>query len=190
LLRTQRGNRSKENSTEARIIKYIKYWKSGLFLESVLILVFEQVRDFFSKIEQDPFKGLSERELQIAACILLLETAFIDYEFPETEQRVILQAITSLCGLDPSNAQELFDIAELARIEGKRRTLFFTAINSHLNAAQKMMLYACIWKVIKADDKIHSKELRAATKLGELLELSVKQQIEARAMIIHGRFPF
>ena len=160
--------------------------------------MFREVESFLSSLESATTTAapsaaslaLSERELQLVACTLLLQTAFVDLSIPADEERAIFIAMSTLCDLSEPEMREMLDIAELSRIYGADFDCLAAAINAHLNLGQKLMLYATVWHVVKADRTVHEQELKMATKLGQLLQLSVEQEIEARRIVIHGRLPF
>lgn len=151
--------------------------------------MFEEIRQFFEggasqEIDQD---ATCAKELQIACCAILLETAFVDLQYPTAEQETIRVLVSKHFMLDQSQAQGLIDLAGSARLKAEKISELVNLINEMLDEHQRQMLYATIWRVIKADNVIDKRELDIVTKLAKRLRLSVDQQIEARQMVIDGK---
>lgn len=136
------------------------------------------------------FAGKDEkltREVQIAACLVLLHTAFVDFSYPPSEQDAILQILTSHFDVSPSDAQDVLDLAEIVKQNKETTARLLKCLKEHHNKEHKLLVYATAWKIIKADKKVDSQELALSEQLGHWLGLDLNDQIRARRMIIEGQ---
>lgn len=151
--------------------------------------MFERIKQFFEGDEATELdqRELAEEELRIACCVLLLETAFVDFRYPTSEQEMIRQIVIEQFSLGEAQAQNLMDLAGAAKLKEQKISRFVDLINERLDDAQRQTLYATVWKVIKADQVVDQREVRLATKMGKALGLTLDQEVEARKLVIEGR---
>ena len=153
--------------------------------------MFESVRAFFEgegQLKFDMSGELSPRDLQIAACVLLIETALVDKLYKKSEERTIVDIMNACFDITGDVAQELMGIAAAARSHRDRMAVFLDNIHKSFSVKQKQLIYAAVWKVIKADGVIDPRELETSGVLGRCLDLSVDEEIAARRMIVEKLF--
>ena len=120
------------------------------------------------------------RELQVAACALLLEVAHADDEFSDDERRDIEEAAVRHFDLDPESARELMRVAEEARRESIDLHQFTRIVVDRYDEGQRMVLAELMWRIIHADGRLSEHETQLARKLAALLELRPGFLAEAR----------
>jgi uncharacterized tellurite resistance protein B-like protein len=118
--------------------------------------------------------------VQVAACALLLELAYADGEFTESERVHIQGAVARHFALDDATAQELLTLAAAEREHSIDHFQFTRLINDQYDLGQKMVLAEVMWGVILADGHIAEHEAYLVRKLANLLNLEPGYLAEAR----------
>ena len=126
-------------------------------------------------------------EIQFATCVVLLETALIDLDYPDTEQHEILKLVSAYFDLKPDECDAVVKVAWLIRHKRENLSRFLNLLCERFTQKDRMLLYSLVWKVIKADDSVDARELLAAGNIGQKLGLSSEDEIEARREVIEGR---
>ena len=150
----------------------------------------QELIDYFKSGAALKFDALGEPsklDLQMSAAVILVETALADKSYVESEHDTIVEAMVREYELEGDDAEDVALIAKLASDHKIKIAQFIDKINSHFNLMQRQVIYAHVWRVIKADGVVHPLELQASTELGDRLCLQVKEEIEARRMIIEGK---
>lgn len=127
-----------------------------------------------------PTEGGTQREVHIAAALLLIEIGQADSEWTEEETQTIINRISTMFGLNKEEAKELLESA-LNRSENTvslHPTL--KTINSHFTPEQKQAILTDCWRVAYADGVLDHYEEHQIRRIAELLYLSHSQFIQAK----------
>ncbi len=124
--------------------------------------------------------GMTQKDLHIAAALLLIEVGHADSEWTREETETIIERITALFGLDAAEARELF--AEARHLDQQHVSLHPTlkTINSHFDAEQKAAILTDCWRVAYADGVLDHYEEHQIRRIAELLYLPHSTFIQAK----------
>jgi len=144
----------------------------------------DAIRSFVTRHMSPPpaetAQGQPARQVQLAACALLLELAYADGEFTEAERAHIQNAIGRHFALDAATTAELVRLAEAERQQSIDHFQFTRLINAQYDHGQKMVLAEVMWGVILADGAIAEHEAYLVRKLANLLNLEPGYLAQAR----------
>lgn len=127
-----------------------------------------------------PDAGPDPRDVQLAACALLLEIAYADDEFQPAEREYISGALQRHFGLDDAAARELMALAEAGRTGAVDDYQSTRVLAERLDLGQRMVLAEVMWGVILADGQIAQRESYLVRKLANLLDLEPAYLAQAR----------
>jgi len=113
----------------------------------------------------------ADRELQVAACALLLELAHADDDFSPAERLHIEAVVRRHFDLDEETAQELIELAAKEQAGAIDLYQFTTLIRSNYSLGQKTLLAEIMWGLILADGEIAGREAIMLRKIANLLDL-------------------
>ncbi|NNG16388.1 MAG: TerB family tellurite resistance protein [Gemmatimonadales bacterium] len=122
----------------------------------------------------------ASRNVQLAACALLLELAYADGEFSASERAHIESALDRHFGLDEATAGKLVELAEAERTQSIDHFQFTQLIVDQYDLGQRMVLAEVMWGVILADQEIAQHEAYLIRKLAKLLDLEPAYLSQAR----------
>ncbi len=125
----------------------------------------------------------SER-VQIAVCALLLEMAEIDGQFSEKEKKKILDILQNHYGLQKDYARQLTILAEKEKEESLDLWQFTNLINQNFSEQEKLDLVHTLWEIVYTDGALDKYEDYLIHKLGNLLNLTHRQLIEAKLDVL------
>lgn len=118
--------------------------------------------------------------LQVAACALLLEIAYADDEFADSERAHLEDAVQRHFGLEPETAQQLIEFADGERRRGADLHRFTRLITESYSLAQKTVLLETMWGLVYADGVVAQHETYLMRKLCHLLDVKPAYLSEAR----------
>jgi uncharacterized tellurite resistance protein B-like protein len=121
----------------------------------------------------------SER-VQIATCVILLEVAKSDDEFSSIEKATIAAIFKKDFEISEEAIEKMMEIAKRKREESIDLWEFTNLINENYSKEEKKKIVEAAWKVIYADDRLHSYEDHFVHKLAKLLQLRHSDLIEAK----------
>jgi uncharacterized tellurite resistance protein B-like protein len=121
----------------------------------------------------------SER-VQMATCVILLEVAKSDDEFSSIEKATIAAIFKKDFKISEEATEEMMKIAKRKREESIDLWEFTHLINKNYSKEEKKKIVEAVWKVIYADDRLHSYEDHFVHKLAKLLQLRHSDLIEAK----------
>jgi uncharacterized tellurite resistance protein B-like protein len=146
------------------------------------------VKKFLGKSSSDASgaeKETTSHDVRIATCALLLEMAHIDGEFSESERDSIMTIIKKDYDLSDEHAVALIEAAG----EELKRSIdlwkFARLINQNYSTDEKIEIIEMVWKVIYTDGKLDKHEDYLVHKLANLLRLTHKELIDAKAKVLH-----
>ena len=135
---------------------------------------------------RDDMPASGDRDLEVAACALLLELAHADDEFSPAERTHVESALRRHFGLDEPTARELIEIAQAERQHSIDHYQFARIITQQYDLGQRMVLAEVMWGVILADGQISQHESYLVRKLGNLLDLAPGYLAQARRAATPG----
>ncbi len=121
-----------------------------------------------------------EDELQLATCMLLLETAQADGKIQPQEELQIQTVIRKRFSLSEAESNKLIEQARKLQTESLDIYPVATLINRHWSTEEKCRLLENIWQIVYADGILDQHEDHLMHKLGTLLHLSHRQLIDAK----------
>ncbi|MFP3947502.1 MAG: TerB family tellurite resistance protein [Gemmatimonadota bacterium] len=143
----------------------------------------DAIKSFFSRsmsVPEDAGEGAEARDARLAACALLLELAYADEDFTDSERAHLEGTIRRQFGLDEEEATELLELAARER-EGAVDLFQFTRlIDRHFTVAQKMVLAEAMWGLVYADGELEKREDYLIRKISNLLRLQPGYLAQAR----------
>jgi uncharacterized tellurite resistance protein B-like protein len=147
----------------------------------------DSIRSFFSAKMEAPEATDESGEttvghpsLQVAACALLLEIAYADDEFADSERAHLENAVQRHFGLDPEMAEQLIAFADGERRKGVELHQFTRFITESYDMAQKMVLLETMWGLVYADGVVAQHETHLMRRLSHLLDVKAAYLSEAK----------
>jgi uncharacterized tellurite resistance protein B-like protein len=146
--------------------------------------VLESIRQFFTehmapatdaaveRAEQRQTDAEDERQrLHVAACALLLEIAYADEEFTDSERDHIGAVMQRHFGLDEETADGLMELAEAERTNAIDLYQFTSLIRANYDLGQKTLLAEIMWGLVLTDGEVGRHEAYMLRKIANLLDL-------------------
>ena len=155
----------------------------GELVESLL----DAIQDFFDErlrpeaLEESTNRSrVTDRQLQIATAVLLLEVARSDFDLRADEFKAITTGVQTILGLteDESNAVVRFAEAEVR--QSKRLYEFTRLVNRHYTPEQKKLVVQRLWQVAFADAQLLASEEYIVRKIAELLDVPLADFLDAK----------
>ncbi|MCM5571423.1 TerB family tellurite resistance protein [Burkholderiaceae bacterium FT117] len=109
--------------------------------------------------------------IELATAALLAEMARVDGEIAPAEREAALRAVREKLGLDPAEADRLFELAEAEARQATDYFQFTSLINRHFDAGQKMRVIELMWRVALADDEIDAHERHLIRRIADLIHV-------------------
>jgi uncharacterized tellurite resistance protein B-like protein len=117
-------------------------------------------------------KQAEERQrLHVAACALLLEIAYADDHFSESERSHIGAVMQRHFNLDEETAESLIELAEAERRRAIDLYQFTSLIRNSYDLGQKTLLAEIMWGLVVADGAVQRHESYMLRKIANLLDL-------------------
>jgi len=113
----------------------------------------------------------ADRQIQIAACALLLELAYADDDFSEAERMHIEAVVRRHFNVDEATARELMALAAEKQAKAIDLFQFTNLIRENYDLGQKTLLAEIMWGLVMADGKIAAREAYMLRKIANLLDL-------------------
>jgi uncharacterized tellurite resistance protein B-like protein len=123
-----------------------------------------------------------DRTLMLGIGVLMLQMAGADNDYAPEEVQSCFRTLEKHFGISDEEAMAILEEAENQKGDKEKVSSLLESLNAKYNDSQKQLIMALIWKVVVADDKIESFELRTANQLRVRLQLSEEQAEEARKM--------
>lgn len=124
-----------------------------------------------------------DKKLQVAACALFIELAKADGNFTDEERSFIIQQMKQCFNIDDEYAKELMELAE-QRVKDSVSIYEFTGeINEHFTQEQKEKLIENLWRLVFADEKMHTYEDHLMKKVSLTLNIEHKKLIEKKLLV-------
>ncbi|UCG75830.1 MAG: TerB family tellurite resistance protein [Gemmatimonadota bacterium] len=159
----------------------LRFRRAGLAVSTVIILTLvvglllkirdtearvglaaEAVRTFFyeSMLASGATRaeGVGPEDLRLAACAVLLELAYADRRFAESERRHLERLIREKFALDREEARTLVELADQQRTEAGDISQFTGLIAHNYGRDEKLALLKDMWSLVLSDGELASRE--------------------------------
>ena len=120
-----------------------------------------------------------------AAAALLVEVAFADHEFTESEQAALPTLLRQYTGLDTEEAIQLIEIAHEAVDQAVDLREFTHYLNENFSIDEKLDLVTVLWRVAYADQDIDKYEEHLIRKIADLLHLRHSEYIQCKHRVLN-----
>jgi uncharacterized tellurite resistance protein B-like protein len=113
----------------------------------------------------------ARQRLHVAACALLLEIAYADDHFSESERSHIGAVMQRHFALDEQTAEALIELAEAERSRAIDLYQFTSLVRDSYDLGQKTLLAEIMWGLVVADGVVQRHESYMLRKIANLLDL-------------------
>jgi uncharacterized tellurite resistance protein B-like protein len=113
----------------------------------------------------------ARQRLHVAACALLLEIAYADDHFSDSERDHIGAVMQRHFNLDEETAEALIELAEAERARAIDLYQFTSLIRNSYDLGQKTLLAEIMWGLVIADGAVQRHESYMLRKIANLLDL-------------------
>lgn len=151
------------------------------------------IQDFFDtrlKPEEAPVEGtapggatrrrVTDRQLQLATAVLLLEVARSDFDLRADEFNAVITGVRQALHLTDDEAIAVVRFAEEEVRQSKRLYEFTRLIDAHYTLEQKKTVVQYLWQVAFADAQLLASEEYLVRKISELLNVPLADFLEAK----------
>ena len=139
------------------------------------------ISNFSSKEEIIEESDLSS--LNNACAALLVEIAFADKDFDETEKQALKQALIQTYDISESEIQEIIEDAETTVDESTSLYGYTRIVNDEFGYEDKLNLLKNLWKVAYADGYLDKYEEHIIRKISDLIHVSHSDYIRIKLEI-------
>jgi uncharacterized tellurite resistance protein B-like protein len=122
----------------------------------------------------------TRQRLHVAACALLLEIAYADDHFSDSERAHIGAVMQRHFGLDEETAESLIELAEAEREQAIDLYQFTSLIRESYDLGQKTLLAEIMWGLVLTDGAVQRHESYMLRKIANLLDLKAGYLATAR----------
>ena len=139
------------------------------------------ISNFSSKekiIEESDLSSLNK-----ACAALLVEIAFADKDFDETEKQALKQALIETYDISESEIQEIIEDAETTVDESTSLYGYTRIVNDEFGYEDKLNLLKNLWKVAYADGYLDKYEEHIIRKISDLIHISHSDYINIKLEI-------
>jgi uncharacterized tellurite resistance protein B-like protein len=148
--------------------------------KSELVEHFEEFLNALAESAGEAAPLLSERELQVATAVLLVQALRADLRIKEGETEVVVAGLEDVLGLEPGEALGLVKVAAQHARSSEAMRGALAALDRSLNRVQRVQLVEWLWRIAFADAELVSQEEYLIRKISDLLSLSTADLIEAK----------
>ncbi len=110
-------------------------------------------------------------KIHVAACALLLELAYADDEFSDSERVHLESTIQRHFKLDEETTRDLISLANSERVQAIDLFQFTSLIARDYDDAQKMVLLEAMWGLVFADGVVAKHETSLMRRVSKLLDV-------------------
>lgn len=125
--------------------------------------------------------------LHVAACALLLDVAYADGEFSESERAHLEEVLARHFGLSTEDGERILAIADEARLHSVDHYQFTSRLLKGYDVGQKTVLAEVMWGLALADGEIAEHEHYLTRKIANLLDLEPGYLSSAKAAAVRRR---
>jgi uncharacterized tellurite resistance protein B-like protein len=113
----------------------------------------------------------TRQRLHVAACALLLELAYADDHFSDSERSHIGAVMQRHFALDEETATALIEMAEAERAQAVDLYQFTSLIREQYDLGQKTLLAEIMWGLVLTDGEVQRHESYMLRRIANLLDL-------------------
>jgi uncharacterized tellurite resistance protein B-like protein len=148
----------------------------------------ERFREYVSTLseEGEQLHEVTERDLQVALVVMLVQVLRADMEIKEEELEAVIGAVQEILGLDREEATELMRLAAHSARDSEGMRQAVVRLDRHLTRGQRLQLLEWLWRVAIADAEILAQEEYLIRKVSELLGLTTADIIEAKVRALEA----
>ena len=128
-----------------------------------------------------------ERDVQIAAAVLLLAMEHADHAHDPDERAEITRELRAHFDLDAADAQELVAAAEPEAEAAISLHRYLEALNQQMPVTQKRRVLEMLWRVAYADRQLDAQEEALLREIADLLHLPHRDFIQAKLAVTENR---
>lgn len=125
-------------------------------------------------------KRVTDRQLQLATAVLLLEVARCDFDLRADEFNAVSAGVRDILGLTEDEAIAVVRFAEEEVRQSKRMHQFTTLIDRNYSPEQKKKVIQYLWQVAFADAQLLPSEEYIVRKIAGLLHVSQPDFLDAK----------
>ena len=130
-----------------------------------------------SKVERT---RVTDRQLQLATAVLLLEVARCDFDLRADELNAVSRGVREVLGLTEDEAVAVVRFAEEEVRQSKRLYQFTDLIDKNYSPDQKKLVVQYLWQVAFADAQLVATEEYIVRKIADLLHVSLADFLDAK----------
>jgi uncharacterized tellurite resistance protein B-like protein len=131
-----------------------------------------------------PIETHSISKKQLAAAALLIEAAYMDTSFDQTERTAIERAIQLRFDLNEEEANTLIAEAEKVQNQSNQLLRFTRTVKDHFPEEERIELIEMLWEVVYADGELDQYESNLMRRIGGLIYVSDRERGEARKRVL------
>jgi uncharacterized tellurite resistance protein B-like protein len=123
---------------------------------------------------------MSERELQVATAVLLVQVLRADLRVKEGELYAVVSGLETILGLGREEAAGLARVAARHARQGSAMRTAVQCVDRCLNRPQRVELAEWLWRIAFADAELAGHEEYLVRKISDLIGLSTADLVEAK----------
>ena len=143
-----------------------------------------RISSLFLGSTKTDLEGEDNSRMQLAAAALLIEAAYMDEQFDESERAVVSDLVRRRFDLELADSERLLFEAESAVAKSQQLYEFTRAVNDRFTPDQRIELMEMLWEVVYADGRVHDFEVSLLRRLGGLLYVSDQDRALARQRVV------
>ncbi len=125
-------------------------------------------------------KRVTDRQLQLATAVLLLEVARCDFDLRADELNAVSAGVRDILGLTEDEASAVVRFAEEEVRQSKRIHEFTNLVDRNYTPEQKKTVVQYLWQVAFADAQLLPSEEYLVRKISELLHVPKADFLDAK----------
>jgi uncharacterized tellurite resistance protein B-like protein len=140
----------------------------------------ETIHVFFEQKLRPQKSRVTDRQLQLATAVLLMEAARCDFDLRADELHAVLGAVRRMMGLSEDEAVTVIRFAEEEVRQSRRLYEFTGLIDQSYTTEQKKALVQHLWQVVFADAQLVASEEYVVRKIADLLNVPLADFLDAK----------
>ena len=144
-----------------------------------------KIKDLITRFntKEETTEDSSSNLLDNACAALLVEIAFADKDFDETEKTSLKQSLIETYSVDESDIEEIIKDAEETVSESTSLYGYTRVVNDEFEYEDKLSLLKNLWKVAYADGNLDKYEEHLIRKISDLIHISHTDYINIKLEI-------
>lgn len=148
----------------------------------------EAIQDFFDErlmpsvepTTETKRARVTDRQLQLATAVLLLEVARCDFDLRADEFNAVSTGVREVLGLTEDEAIAVVRFAEEEVRQSKRLHQFTDLIDENYTGEQKKLVVQYLWQVAFADAQLLASEEYIVRKIADLIHVPLADFLDAK----------